>query len=492
MLFPKVRLRFWRQATLWWRSRNFLIFLLGSPALLGGGAAAVLTVLCLSQPEQEIEARYLDQAKKALKSKDYSTALTCYERLAHHGGERPEVLYGLALAAESLGQAERAAAIMHDLAPTAGGGYGPAHLWCAAEILRAGAPPPRARQEAEAHLLRALDGELDDREAAHAMLGELYLASGKLDQAEPHLTHAVKAKPHLRLRLATLYVLKGNKDRARGEALLAVNFYRARSQTDPQNHQARLHWADAVTFLEDYPTAVSILEEGLAASHEAAYGKALAAVYLLWSDALGRDGKGDAGQRLALIEKGIRWGPSNAGLLDRLSSATRTDGPEADKAREVLHRLLSEGKAAATAHFALGLDAWEHDRHDEARVHWERAHELAPQAGVIANNLALALTEGSAPELPRALSLVNLALDHSPGDVNFRDTRGRILARMGKWKEALPDLEAALTQRANQPELHRTLAETYDHLGVPAMAAEHKRLAEATASRASAVPGKVH
>jgi predicted Zn-dependent protease len=111
---------------------------------------------------------------------------------------------------------------------------------------------------------------------------------------------------------------------------------------------------------------------------------------------------------------------------------------------------------------------------------------------VIANNLALALTAGNSPELARALSLVNLALDHAPGDVNFRDTRGRILARMGKWKEALPDLEAALTQRANQPELHRTLAETYDHLGVTAMAAEHKRLAEATTSRAAAMPGKAH
>ena len=46
-----------------------------------------------------------------------------------------------------------------------------------------------------------------------------------------------------------------------------------------------------------------------------------------------------------------------------------------------------------------------------------------------------------------------------------------------RWKEALPDLEAALRAYSSSPELHETLAATYEHLGLPEIAAEHRRQA---------------
>jgi tetratricopeptide (TPR) repeat protein len=483
--------RLGRPLHFWWQERSAQRLLLGLPALGVGIAAGVVTMLSLSISEAELETRYLEQAKNAFKAKDYPAAMACYERLAPHGGEQPAILYGLALTADALDQTDRASAIMAELAPVDGPGYAPAHLWRAAQLLRAPNRLAQTRQAAEAHLLRALDGEPEDRQTAHAILGELYLSSGQLDQAEAHLLKAVKARPHLHLRLAVLYALKGDKERARSEAQLAVNFYRARSQGDVANHQARIHWADATTFLEDFPAAVAILEEGLTATGEPQYRQALASVYLLWSDALARDAKEKLADRLTLLERGLRYDPSNAGLLDRLSAATRIDGPDADKARAVLQGLLARGEAPATVHFALGVDAWQRGKTDEARLHWERAHQLAPQVGVIANNLALVLAEGQAPDLPRALELVNLALEHSPNQAIFRDTRGTILVRMGRWKEALPDLEAALPQQANKAELHRTLADVYEHLGVPEMAAEHKRLAEAKPAELSPAPRPV-
>jgi tetratricopeptide (TPR) repeat protein len=492
MVGLKLFFRLCRQLHLWWQGRSFHRLLLGLPALGVGIAAGVVTVLSLSTPEAELETRYLEQARNAFQAKDYAGALTYYERLAPRGGERPAVLYGLALTADALGQSERASLLMAELAPADGQGYGPAHLWRAGQLLRSPRLSALDRQAAESHLLHALDGEPEDREAAHALLGELYLAGGQLDQAEPHLLKAVKAKPHLRLRLAVLYALKGNKERARSEAQLAVTFYRARSQVEVGNHQARIRWADATTFLEDFPAAVAILEEGLTATHEPLYRQALAAVYLLWSDALARDSRDKVGDRLSLLERGLRYDPANAGLLDRLSAATRIDGPDADKARAALQGLLARGEAPATVHFALGVDAWQRGKTDEARLHWECAHQLAPQVGVIANNLALALAQGKVPDLPRALELVNLALEHSPHEANFRDTRGTILVRMGRWKEALPDLEAALPRQSNKAELHRTLAEVYEHLGAPEMAAEHKRLAEAKPAEPMSPPGAVH
>jgi tetratricopeptide (TPR) repeat protein len=455
--------------------------LLGLPALLAGAGIVTLTGLCLLAPAGEVEARYLEAGRDALKRKDYSAARSYYQRLASRGVDRPEVVYGEALTAEALGEAGRAEALMADLAPEDPPedrpGYAPAHLWQARRLLGRSRNSPERRAAAEKHLLLALDGDLAEREAAHGLLGELYLATGRLDQAEPHLNRAVKTRPQLRMRLAQLHALRGDKSRAVSEANLALTFFRARAMKDLQDHSARVQWADALAFLEQFPEAVAVLEEGLSATHEPVYRAALAGAYVTWADAVARDPKAKVGERLRLVEQGLKYDPASPALLDRLLAATRTDGPSAEEARAALRNMAATGVAAGTAHFALGLDAWQRGREDEARLHWERAIELAPQVPSVANNLAWVLAQSKEPDLPRALELSNRAVEHAPGNASFRDTRGRILARMGRCKEALPDLEAAVAASPRDADLHRTLADVYRRLGSPGMAEEHERLA---------------
>lgn len=138
---------------------------------------------------------------------------------------------------------------------------------------------------------------------------------------------------------------------------------------------------------------------------------------------------------------------------------------------------MARGAATGPVRYALGLDAWEHGRAAEARLHWEEACRLWPEMPAFANNLAWVLGTGPNPDLPRALDTINPVIARWPGDPRFRETRGQILARMRHWKEALPDLETALSVYPDDPELHRTLADTYEHLGAPAMAAEHRKRA---------------
>jgi tetratricopeptide (TPR) repeat protein len=174
--------------------------------------------------------------------------------------------------------------------------------------------------------------------------------------------------------------------------------------------------------------------------------------------------------------------PAGSGAWAAVAARLAQRVADADRARAVLRRLLAQGHAPAQTHFALGVDAWAQGRAAEARLHWERANEIAPGTPVIANNLAWLLFRSDPPDLPRALGLVNLAIEKAPQETNFRDTRGHILARMGKWREALADLEAALPNTANSTQMHRTLADVYDHLDAPAMAAEHRRLAAESAA----------
>lgn len=461
----------------WWRGRDWRLLLRGLPVLLAGAGALTVAGILYARPQSEKTARYLAEARARFKARDYAGAMTCYDRLAHLGKSRPEILYGLAQTAQALGEQERAVLLMAELAPLDRGGYGEAHLWWARRLLSSTDQNPQTRDGAERHLLRALDAELEDREAAHGLLGELYLNSGKLEQAEIHLLKAVPAKPPLRLRLAQLYALRGDRDRARSEGQLAVSFFRAWAQTELSQLQARLNWAEADLFLEDFPAAVEVLRAGLNATGEPPYRAALARAYVSWSDFLGRDPAGKPGEQLALLEKAMEYDPNLLDVTMRLWSMTRVHGEAAEKARAALRTQLASGTASALTHLALGMDAWEQSNQDEALLHLEQAYQLAPQLGVVANNLAWVLANAQPPDLPRALILCNSLLERWPEEPMYRDTRGQIHLKMGHWKEALADLEIALRRRPNDVALHRSLAETYRHLDMPEMAAEHERRA---------------
>jgi hypothetical protein len=101
-----------------------------------------------------------------------------------------------------------------------------------------------------------------------------------------------------------------------------------------------------------------------------------------------------------------------------------------------------------------------------------------PDIPLFVNNLAGVLAVGPDADLPRALATINPVIARWPAERRFRETRGQILARMARWEEALPDLEAALAVYPDSRALHRTLAEAYEHLDAPGLAAEHRRRAE--------------
>jgi len=500
----------------WISALNWRLFLQGLPALVVGGAAVTVLAIAFFTPLQDVQARYTERAVGSAKAKDFPEALACYERLASFQNDRPDTLYEMALIADQAGQPERCLAIMNQLAAPESQGYPKAHLWQAVRALSQPGQTQQMRQLAETHLLRAVEGGVEDKEAAHAILGDLYMGRGLLTEAESHLSIAVKKRPHIRLTLARLYARQGNVVRAKSEAQAVANMYGTAAKADLFNHSARMRWAEAMTFLEEFPQAVTILDEGLTGTREDFYRPALARVYSTWFDHLGREGSPYPGFRLRLLERGLRYDPKNIALLNRLLNVTRMDiyqdmpatlavatvgwsagqpgaqvaanllasrAMDKEAVRTMLTRMLAQGEGTAQVHFALGVDSWEQGLVKEARLHWERANKLIPDMPVVANNLAWLIYQTSPTELPKALELVNLAIDKAPGEINFRDTRGHIYLKMGKYNEAAEDLDAVLPLSPNSPELHRSLATAYSHLNMPALAAEHERQATLKAAQ---------
>ena len=238
--------------------------------------------------------------------------------------------------------------------------------------------------------------------------------------------------------------------------------------------------------LEDYPAAFAIVEAGWRDYDNKIYLYPLGQICALWADSLAKTRPGDLASRFSLIQRGLECAPQNELLLQQLISLTHQQGPEAVGARAALTRMLTEGKATGVLHFALGIDAWQRGQSEEARQHFTLAYENTPQLPSVANNMAMILSLGDQPDLPRALAIIESVLVKFPNNPNFRETRGEILARSGRWREAVTDLEFALPNLAAKGAAHKALAEAYAGLGLRELADEHKRQANGSPAEKSA------
>jgi tetratricopeptide (TPR) repeat protein len=460
-------------------SRLGLHLLAGMPALLAGVGAVVLAVVASSADPQQLRASYFEGAVRHFKAGEYGAARLGFERvvaLDGDGGDR-EIRYDLAVCLEAQGEHARAEAMIEALAPEDHAGYAPAHVWRARELWAGSGRSPAEVRAGEEHLLHALEDAPDSIEV-NALLGQFYVAAGRVERALPFLGKVVGDRPELLMTLARAHRVLDDRTESRKWALEARSIFKRRAEADLNDHASRFRWVEAALFLEEFGEAVDALQREAMLKTNPDYPRALAQVFLAWSDAIGRGTQPDLATRLALLERGLALDPANMALLGRFSELIRAGGDQGDQARSALQTVVARGHATGPVHYALGLDAWEHGRAAEARLHWEEACRLSPLMPAFANNLAWILAVGPDPVLPRALEMINPVIDRWPNERRFRETRGQILAKMERWKEALPDLEAALTVYPDSADLHRTLAETYEHLDAPSMAAEHRKRAD--------------
>jgi predicted Zn-dependent protease len=245
----------------------------------------------------------------------------------------------------------------------------------------------------------------------------------------------------------------------------------------PADEVAALACSQAYAELEDYPVAVAVLQRSLAQQVRPAVRNTLGSTYVRWVQATARKTPPDLGTELRILEESLRQVPNEPGLLQALLDLGRLPGAEAERARGLLERQLTQGPPSALLHLMLGLDAYRHEQNEAARIHLEQAYQLSPEAPLISNNLACILMRGPNPDLQRALALVDSALQAEPHQPHFRETRGQILVKLGRYREALNDLETARRDMPATVPLHLALATTYEKLGMATLAEEHRRLA---------------
>ncbi len=462
--------------------RTFLLALArGLPACLAAcGILLVAGFAWFPREGDNLEARYQETAASAWQAKDYELAEVCYQRLALLNPADQNHPYQLALVAEARGDLDRAAGILSQLAPTDRVGYAPAHLRQAQQLVGRKDAGPAERQLAELHLKAALQAD-PQLAAAHLLLGRLLSGSGRESDAEPHLRAVVDTWPELHIVLARYYARREEtRGQAHAQVLLAVQHFRPLAENDVNNHPARLAWAEALVADGNFAGAMDVLDHGTAAPDNPLYQRALEQVYLRWAET---DPTNKPEVLLGRLEQGLQREPANAVLLEGLLVFSKRAGSESDKARRLLEALLVKGNVPGTVHLLLGMDSWQAGDRTAAIQHLEQALHASPQAPVIVNNLAWMLSHKDPPEHARALELIESVLRQWPEQPRYRNTRGHILARLGRWKEAIPDLEMSLTALPDAKETHQVLADAYQHLGMADLAARHRGLAQAPGER---------
>jgi tetratricopeptide (TPR) repeat protein len=464
----------------WFYSRNWMALLTGLPALLAGGAMAAILLVGKSTPNESRFKTYQERAMSALRVGDTAAAEVYFRRMAILDDKAPSSIYGLALTAAQQRDDDRARSLMRRIAPEQGTGYAPAHFWLAKDMVKKdGTLTPRAQELLEHHLTQAVLGD-DANWQAHSLLGQLYGARGDAKRVIPHLVQAAQQRPDLKLLLAVLYERQQDPAAARASAKEARDFFRDKAKSDPKVAEYRIQWARSEALLNDYATAVRILREGLKSSQAEPFHKALAEVYLRWYAAVPEDGKGGLAQRLDLLSSALTHGPNNAQALTLLADLATQDWEGSDKALEMLEQVLAQGTAPAMVHAILGTRALKRGDVENASMHLEMAYQGNPQMPAVLNNLAWAIANRDPPDLQRALQLAQAAkkLFKHP---EISDTIATILVRLGRYQEAVSELETALRGLPNRQVLHRKLAALYEKLGDTRLAEQHRRLAEQTA-----------
>jgi len=454
--------RAFHQFMCWWVTRRWSVLLRGLPALTVAVTVVVVAVLAARDSSGRRSLRYQLEAQLAWERGDVERTKLCLQRLALLNPAEPAHVYGLAHCEGRLGNANRAVALMQSIAPADRPGYAPAHLWQARQLMWRGHLSSEQLKLAERHLLSCLEVRPQAAEA-DALLGQLYLARGQPDEAETHLRR-VTAFGEPVLVLARLHASQGKISEARAEAAVAQRFFKSRAEADPKNVAFRLHWAEATALLDQFPAAIEILHAGSKESSAPTYRLALSQTYDRWAAARGMQGGAKLGFRLVLVQQALRYDHGNPDALRRFLALCQSHQPEDAATWEEFRRRLAADPKVASLNLIVGMDHLARREHEQARRHFATAVQIDRSIAPLLNNLAWIRSHSEPTDAAQALPLIDVVLQLEPGNAHYRDTRGHVLARLGRWPDAVVDLEVASVALPKSPERDDLVAQARRHL----------------------------
>jgi tetratricopeptide (TPR) repeat protein len=438
---------------------------------------------------------YEDAGTKAMAEDNFTLARICYGKLVQLQGDRPELLYNLALAENGVGDKQRALELMEVLAPDdKAGSMWRAQLWKGRHYLAMDPATDVSLGNAAVNFYRVMsrerntgDRKIPDEATQEAAAGlyDIYMKTGQSGLAQQFLERARFKKPELKI-IYLRSLAATNRDEALRQLPLLLDEYKELLAKDPSNIQIRLALAETYRIQNDYAAAEKVLSDGLALNPKEADAKelsiGLANLFTIQLRSLTLQKKLNGAEQLRLVRKVLEQDPANVYILSQLyEMAEGNDADAAREARKLWGEMMTKGKPTEVApifQMVQGNYWFSHNVKNKARSFLEQAFKLNTKNLQIANNYAWMIATTEPYELDHALQIINEVIKAAPAEVQFYDTRGQILMRMGRYEEALVDLEMSLRATPTSRTVHRALENCYRNLGMTDIADEHARITD--------------
>jgi tetratricopeptide (TPR) repeat protein len=415
---------------------------------------------------------------------DFESARVFLERVYRDGDTGDDVTFFLASTLDGQGETQRANAMVDSLSPDDSVGYPEAHLMKARVLLAARTFSGKSAAQRAFHHLDAAASKFKDDPEWLSLKADFYLMVGQPEEALSYLDRAARLDPNRLFKFGMVYQELGRTQEAQEQLKLAEKHLAKLLGADSRDHGARLNLAAVLTEKGEFARATEILTEGLSLDKTVGFDTALAKVCLAQYKQLLSSPNTRPELRLSLLRNALKY-DRNSNEAVRLLAFFGEEGgstPETLKnATDFLEAMVAQGQESAIAHLALGSKAWQSGDQSKSAFHLKRAYKIDSGMAVLANNLAWVLAHQKQPDLQQALAVIDTVLIDYPNVPHFRDTRGQILTKMGRWSEALDDLEYALRTLPKEPTIHASLASVYMNISPPQpeMARKHQRLEKA-------------
>jgi tetratricopeptide (TPR) repeat protein len=463
----------------WLATRPYRSMAWGVPAILLFMPVAGAVLWGTTLGKESVTEHYRAAAQDAREAEDYDKLRFLEDKLVQLGADTKRTDYQAAIRLEEGGRVEEAFERMQRLAPEASVGFGPAHQWIFLKLL--GGELKLLNDErlrlAGVHLahlekLGAKGPEMD------FFRGVFYAQSDRLEEAADELAPLITSNLGAALHRLEVDLKLERLDEARRDArAIRDHLQEVRRRQTPLTVEQYRAWAQAEQLLGDANELIAVARAWLADFPDDAMARRLVATIdaqqfdeMLKSthpdaDLLAErllelsrlaDNPGALEPQLIAMFAGRKTSPAVAAMFDKLIASSETPTP----------LIAAMGTAAAMS-----------KEIELARTLLARVVEADPKHAAAWNNFAWALTQEPNKDLNKALDAVNRALELSPQEFRFRETRGQIMVGLGRWQEAVDDLEFALNGMPDMPAIHVSLAAAYEKLGQTELAEIHRQQA---------------
>ena len=401
----------------------------------------------------------------------------------------PQIVWVIGGVLAQRGAKARAKSIMQALAPDKTAGFLPAHAWLAYELL--GKPNKDA---SEMELMRHhLDLGITWEQAPAQLLTaatRLALFENKRETALDLMIQSAGKSVQYEGELFRLALRLGNERVAERTAGRAQPRLEEKIEKGEETPQDLIDLADIYFYQRNSEKSRQILDLGLKSDkfnkeQKKLLSYALSEVYRLRFNQTLKVSGDSWSADVRLLDQAMRRDPTNPNVSETVAMLARIGG---DKPPELLmkqlNQFLAEGTATPVTHAWIAEAHILRKEYDEAIGHLESVLERMPNSPQSLNNLAyaIALHQGDKrDQLEMALGYVNKAIEYQGVAVenranvaDFYDTRGFILAKLGRDSEAITSLEMALERQKNRPDFHENLAILYERNDKPDIAKAHR------------------